>query len=318
MLSRPDMFMLYDKLGVDFFSISELIYPKMKVRIQLIRVSFLVFGFLGNLSTSIFNKKTHYNTVASVQQEKLFYRGTSREWSGIWCTWTCSWENRIWVCLKKNNVPAANNEDADSFENAASFFAEASSGRKNFKTAAECVRRQSLKNSLVCGRKKSNRAIGVRHASGFVPWKTAKRSSWSLRDVWQIFSLINSNKFWYQHFVAVSENPAGDVPLVDNVLSSHEKRTSSYHLIWQKLHRIWFSNRSVHLRWFETDLLGFENEIGQRSWLKSLLNQTTRKRARGRFKKAAEHGESQEEEEDVPVALVTHVNKFLLWTCLNS
>ena len=37
MLSRPDGFMLYGKLGVDFFSTSELSYPNMKVRLRLIR-----------------------------------------------------------------------------------------------------------------------------------------------------------------------------------------------------------------------------------------------------------------------------------------
>ena len=38
MLSRPDSFMLNDKLGVNFFSTSELLYPQMKLRLQLIRV----------------------------------------------------------------------------------------------------------------------------------------------------------------------------------------------------------------------------------------------------------------------------------------
>ena len=37
MLSRPDGFMLYGKLGVDFFSTSEMLYPNMKIRLQLIR-----------------------------------------------------------------------------------------------------------------------------------------------------------------------------------------------------------------------------------------------------------------------------------------
>ena len=37
MLSRPDGFMLYDKLGVDFFSNSEMLYPNMKTRLRLIR-----------------------------------------------------------------------------------------------------------------------------------------------------------------------------------------------------------------------------------------------------------------------------------------
>ena len=37
MLSRPDGFMLYGKLGVDFFSTSEILYPNMKIRLRLIR-----------------------------------------------------------------------------------------------------------------------------------------------------------------------------------------------------------------------------------------------------------------------------------------
>ena len=40
MLSRPDGFMLYGgKLEVDFFPTSELLYPNMKIRLQLIRAS---------------------------------------------------------------------------------------------------------------------------------------------------------------------------------------------------------------------------------------------------------------------------------------
>ena len=37
MLRRPDGFMLYGKMGVDFFTTSELLYPKMKFRLRLIR-----------------------------------------------------------------------------------------------------------------------------------------------------------------------------------------------------------------------------------------------------------------------------------------
>ena len=37
LLSRPDGFMLYGKLGIDFFSTSELLYPDMKIRRRLIR-----------------------------------------------------------------------------------------------------------------------------------------------------------------------------------------------------------------------------------------------------------------------------------------
>ena len=37
LLSRPDGFMLYGKLGIDFFSTSDLLYPNMKIRLRLIR-----------------------------------------------------------------------------------------------------------------------------------------------------------------------------------------------------------------------------------------------------------------------------------------
>ena len=37
LLSRPDGFMLYGKLGIDFFSTSELLYPNMKNRLRLIK-----------------------------------------------------------------------------------------------------------------------------------------------------------------------------------------------------------------------------------------------------------------------------------------
>ena len=37
LLSRPDGFMLYGNLGIDFFSTSELLYPNMKIRMRLIR-----------------------------------------------------------------------------------------------------------------------------------------------------------------------------------------------------------------------------------------------------------------------------------------
>ena len=39
LLSRPDGLMLYGKLGIDFFSTSELLYPNMKIRLRLIRAT---------------------------------------------------------------------------------------------------------------------------------------------------------------------------------------------------------------------------------------------------------------------------------------
>ena len=55
MLSRPDGFMLHGKLGVDFFSTSELLYPNMKIRLRLVRAkpSFYMSSENPNVSLGI-------------------------------------------------------------------------------------------------------------------------------------------------------------------------------------------------------------------------------------------------------------------------
>ena len=64
LLSRHDGFILYGKLGVDFFSTSELLYPNMKVRLQLIRAtpSFHITGdkpkvSLGTVDCSLYSRR---------------------------------------------------------------------------------------------------------------------------------------------------------------------------------------------------------------------------------------------------------------------
>ena len=55
MLRRPDGFILYGKLGVDFFSTSEFLYPNMKIRLKLIRAraKFYMIGDNPNVSLGI-------------------------------------------------------------------------------------------------------------------------------------------------------------------------------------------------------------------------------------------------------------------------
>ena len=53
LLSRPDGFILYGKLGDDFFSTSELIYPKMKFRLRLIRARPYFYMISGNPNASV-------------------------------------------------------------------------------------------------------------------------------------------------------------------------------------------------------------------------------------------------------------------------
>ena len=53
MFSRPDDLMLYGKLGVDFFSISELLYPNMKIRQRLIRARHNFYMISDNPNVSL-------------------------------------------------------------------------------------------------------------------------------------------------------------------------------------------------------------------------------------------------------------------------
>ena len=64
MLSRPDGFLLYGKLGVDFFSTSEFIYPKMENRLRLIRARSNIHMIsdnpnvcLGNVDCSLYTRR---------------------------------------------------------------------------------------------------------------------------------------------------------------------------------------------------------------------------------------------------------------------
>ena len=66
MLSRPDGFMLYGKLGVDFFSASELLYPNMKIRLRLIkaRPNFHMISDNPNVSLGIVDCSVYTRRIA--------------------------------------------------------------------------------------------------------------------------------------------------------------------------------------------------------------------------------------------------------------
>ena len=66
MLSRPDGFMLYGKLGVDFFSFSELLYPNMKIRLRLIRArpNFYTISDNSNVSLGIVDSSLYTRRIA--------------------------------------------------------------------------------------------------------------------------------------------------------------------------------------------------------------------------------------------------------------
>ena len=66
LLSRPDGFMLYGKLGIDFFSTSELLYPNMKIRLRLIRArpNFYVISDNPNVSLGIVDCSLYTRRIA--------------------------------------------------------------------------------------------------------------------------------------------------------------------------------------------------------------------------------------------------------------
>ena len=66
LLSRPDGFMLYGKLGIDFFSTSELLYPIMKNRLRLIRArpNFYMISDNPNVSLGIVDCSIYTRRIA--------------------------------------------------------------------------------------------------------------------------------------------------------------------------------------------------------------------------------------------------------------
>ena len=66
LLSRPDGFMLYGKLGIDFFSTSELLYPNMKIRLRLIRArpNFYMISDNPNVSLGIVDCSLYTRPIA--------------------------------------------------------------------------------------------------------------------------------------------------------------------------------------------------------------------------------------------------------------
>ena len=66
MLSRPDVFMLYVKLGVDVFSTSDLLNPIMKNRLRLTRArpNFYMIGDNPNVSLGIVDCSLHTRRIA--------------------------------------------------------------------------------------------------------------------------------------------------------------------------------------------------------------------------------------------------------------
>ena len=107
MLSRPDGFMLYGKLGVDFFSISELLYPNMKYRLRLIRARPKIYMITDNPNVSLGIVDVHFTLVALLSKMII----TRNEWT---CLLTLLWSsvefNYSETLAKTFIIPARQNQ----------------------------------------------------------------------------------------------------------------------------------------------------------------------------------------------------------------
>ena len=114
--------------------------------------------------------------VASTQVEIPCYRGVGRQrGQGFGALAQVIGRTAI-PFLRKLIVPAAKRVGADLLEFAVPEIAEVVSGRKNFKTAAKSVGKQTVKKQLGEGSRKST-------ASRIIPTKSTKQISRSRRDI---------------------------------------------------------------------------------------------------------------------------------------
>ena len=120
--------------------------------------------------------------------------------------------------MREYIVPAAKRVGADLLEFAVPENADVITGRKNFKTAAKSVGRQTLRKQLCEG---SHRRTAGKQIHSIKICKT--NQSVAKRHFYKHFSKIMSSNFRYQPFVTVSGNLGGKVPVVDDVLSPHEQ-----------------------------------------------------------------------------------------------
>ena len=115
--------------------------------------------------------------------------------------------------------------------------------------------------------------------------------------------------------MAVSGNLGKKVPVIDDVLLHHEQEiypTTSLKKNW--IERVWFSNGSELLRWFETEVIGFETEIVKGRGYETYNSAEVKKE----HKEEAKADEEAEQEQEALVPLVTHVNfifapNFFYW-----
>ena len=121
--------------------------------------------------------------VASREVEIPYYRGVGRQRGrGFGALAQVTGRTAI-PFLRKYIVPALKRVGADLLEFAVPEIAEVISGRKNFKTAAKSVGRQTLRKQLGEGSRRRTGGSRKKTASRVTPTKSAKQISRSRRDI---------------------------------------------------------------------------------------------------------------------------------------
>ena len=133
--------------------------------------------------------------VALRQVEIPYYRGVGRQ-RGRGFGALAQFIGRTAIpFLRKFIVPAAKHVGSDLLEYAVPEIAEVVSGRKNFKTAAKSLGRQTLRKQFGSGSRKTS-------AGRFIPTKSAKQISRSRRDIFTNIShyscrvIFGTNLLW--------------------------------------------------------------------------------------------------------------------------
>ena len=133
--------------------------------------------------------------VASREVEIPFYRGVGRQRGRGFGSLAQVIGRTAIPFLRKCIVPAAKRVGADLLEFAVPNIAEVVSGRKNLRTAAKSVGRQTLRKQLGSGSRK-------RSASRVIPTKSAKQINRSRRDIFTDISqkscrvIFGTNFLW--------------------------------------------------------------------------------------------------------------------------
>ena len=140
--------------------------------------------------------------VASRQVEIPFYRGVGRQRGRGFGALAQVIGRTAIPFLREYFVRAAKCVGADLLEFAVPKTAEVVSGRKNIKTAAKSVGRQTLRKKLDEGSRRRTTGNEKRSASRVIPTKSAKQISRSRRDIFTNFShlpwrvIFGTNILW--------------------------------------------------------------------------------------------------------------------------